>query len=46
MKKHPIILNDSPAFISNRIMSQYLITGVLAFNDGVATKEDVDTTMK
>ncbi|GAA6003220.1 hypothetical protein JCM10207_001806 [Rhodosporidiobolus poonsookiae] len=37
---------DSPGFISNRLLMPYINEAIIALETGVATKEDIDTTMK
>lgn len=37
---------DMPGFIANRILMPYINEAVLLLQDGVATREDIDTTMK
>ncbi|GAA5987605.1 hypothetical protein JCM11641_005380 [Rhodosporidiobolus odoratus] len=37
---------DSPGFISNRLLMPYINEAVIALETGVASKEDIDTTMK
>ena len=46
MGKTPIVSQDSPSFINNRIFTQYLIGGVQVLGEGIASKEDIDRTMK
>jgi len=38
--------NDVPGFIANRLLMPYINEAVYALEHGVATKEDIDTTMK
>ncbi|GAA0654131.1 3-hydroxyacyl-CoA dehydrogenase family protein [Salarchaeum japonicum] len=38
--------DDKPGFVSNRILMPWINEGVRAFDEGVATKEDIDTGMK
>jgi len=38
--------SDMPGFIANRILMPYINEAVFALQEGVATKEDIDTTMK
>lgn len=37
---------DSPGFVVNRLLVPYLFDAIRAFQDGVATKEDIDNGMK
>lgn len=37
---------DSPGFIANRLLMPYLNEAIYALNEGVASKEDIDLTMK
>jgi len=43
--KIPVVSKDSPAFINNRILSQYVNSGIKALEDQIATQEDIDLTM-
>ncbi|MEE6211400.1 3-hydroxybutyryl-CoA dehydrogenase [Salarchaeum sp. III] len=38
--------DDKPGFVSNRILMPWINEGVRALDEGVATKEDIDTGMK
>jgi len=38
--------DDKPGFVSNRILMPWLNEGIRAFDEGVATKEDIDRGMK
>ncbi|MGB9986340.1 3-hydroxyacyl-CoA dehydrogenase family protein [Salarchaeum japonicum] len=38
--------DDKPGFVSNRILMPWINEGIRAFDEGVATKEDIDTGMK
>ncbi len=38
--------NDIPGFIANRLLMPYINEAVYVLQDGVATREDIDTTMK
>jgi 3-hydroxybutyryl-CoA dehydrogenase len=44
--KTPAVSNDFPGFIANRILMPMINEAVYALMEGVATKEDIDTTMK
>mmetsp|Transcript_41308 Transcript_41308/g.39778 ORF Transcript_41308/g.39778 Transcript_41308/m.39778 type:complete len:141 (+) Transcript_41308:339-761(+) len=43
--KVPVVSKDSPAFINNRILSQYVNSGIQALEDEIATQEEIDKTM-
>jgi 3-hydroxybutyryl-CoA dehydrogenase len=38
--------DDKPGFVSNRILMPWINEGIRAFDEGVATKEDIDRGMK
>jgi len=38
--------DDKPGFVSNRILMPWINEGVRAYDEGVATKEDIDRGMK
>ncbi|WP_246981792.1 3-hydroxyacyl-CoA dehydrogenase family protein [Halorientalis marina] len=38
--------DDKPGFVSNRILMPWLAEGIRAFDEGVATKDDIDRGMK
>ena len=40
--KHGILVNDSPGFVSNRVLMLTINEAVLVLQDGVSTAEDVD----
>jgi 3-hydroxybutyryl-CoA dehydrogenase len=44
--KIPCIVNDSPGFISNRILLPMINEAILSLQEGVATVESIDTIMK
>lgn len=44
--KEPVVVNDFPGFVSNRVLMPLIREAILAYEEGVATKEDIDTTMK
>jgi 3-hydroxybutyryl-CoA dehydrogenase len=46
MGKEPVEANDSPGFISNRILCPMINEAIFALQDGVGTKEAIDTVMK
>ena len=44
--KTAVSCSDSPGFVVNRLLVPYLFDAIRAYQDGVATKEDIDTGMK
>ncbi len=46
MGKTPVEANDSPGFISNRILCPMINEAVFALSEGVGTPEAIDTVMK
>lgn len=46
MGKEPVQANDSPGFISNRILCPMINEAVFALQEGVGTPEGIDTVMK
>ncbi len=46
LDKQYVVSSDYPGFISNRILMPLLNEAMLAFEQGIATKEDIDKTMK
>jgi 3-hydroxybutyryl-CoA dehydrogenase len=46
MNKAPVKANDSPGFISNRILCPMINEAIFALQEGVGTKEAIDTVMK
>ncbi len=46
MGKTPVEANDSPGFISNRILCPMINEAVFALMEGVGTREAIDTVMK
>lgn len=46
MEKQPVVVNDSPGFISNRILCPMINEAVFALQEGIATKEAIDEVMK
>jgi len=46
MGKEPVTVNDSPGFVSNRILIPMLNEAVFCLQEGLATAEDIDTVMK
>jgi 3-hydroxybutyryl-CoA dehydrogenase len=46
LDKIPVLVNDFPGFISNRILMPMINEAVFALMEGVASKDDIDTVMK
>jgi len=46
LDKQYVVSSDYPGFISNRILMPLLNEAMLALEQGIATKEDIDKTMK
>jgi 3-hydroxybutyryl-CoA dehydrogenase len=46
MGKTPIVVNDAPGFISNRILCPMINEAVFALEEGVAPRESIDAIMK
>ena len=46
MGKTPVVVNDSPGFVSNRVLMPMVNEAVYCVMEGVATPEAVDTVMK
>ncbi|KAJ1643034.1 hypothetical protein J3B02_002835 [Coemansia erecta] len=46
MGKVTTMSQDVPGFIANRLLMPYINEAVIALQEGIATKEDIDTTMK
>ena len=44
--KHPVGVNDSPGFVSNRVLMPMINEAAAAVSEGVATPEAVDAVMK
>lgn len=44
--KTAIVAKDTPAFIVNRLLVPYIVDAVRAYEQGLASKEDIDTGMK
>ncbi|CAA9586901.1 MAG: 3-hydroxybutyryl-CoA dehydrogenase; 3-hydroxyacyl-CoA dehydrogenase [uncultured Truepera sp.] len=44
--KTPILCDDKPGFIVNRLLIPYLSDAVFALSEGVGSAEDIDTAMK
>jgi len=46
MGKEPVAANDSPGFISNRILCPMINEAIFALQEGIGTPEDIDSVMK
>jgi len=46
MGKIPVIVNDAPGFVSNRVLMPMINEAVFALHEGVSTKEGIDSVMK
>jgi 3-hydroxybutyryl-CoA dehydrogenase len=46
MGKTPVAVNDSPGFVSNRVMMPMINEAIFALQEGVATTEAIDQIMK
>ena len=46
MGKETSLSKDVAGFIANRILMPYINEAVFCLNDGIATREDIDKTMK
>ncbi|MFO7638990.1 MAG: 3-hydroxybutyryl-CoA dehydrogenase [bacterium] len=44
--KAPVVVNDSPGFVSNRVLLPMINEAVFALDEGVAGAEEIDTVMK
>ncbi len=44
--KTPVTVNDSPGFVSNRILCPMINEAIFALEEGIASKEAIDTVMK
>ncbi|MGH2615014.1 MAG: 3-hydroxyacyl-CoA dehydrogenase family protein, partial [Thermomicrobiales bacterium] len=44
--KTPLVVNDSPGFVANRILLPMINEAVFTLQDGVATRETIDEVMK
>ena len=44
--KTPILAKDTPGFIVNRLLVPYLLYAIRAFDEGLASREDIDEGMK
>lgn len=46
MGKTPVVVNDSPGFVSNRVLCPMINEAIYAFDEGVSDAEGIDTVMK
>ncbi len=46
LNKVPVVVNDYPGFVSNRVLMPMINEAIYALYEGVATKEAIDTVMK
>lgn len=46
MGKTPVVVNDSPGFVSNRVLGPMINEAIYALEEGVAGAEEIDTVMK
>ncbi|MHB8433261.1 MAG: 3-hydroxyacyl-CoA dehydrogenase family protein [Candidatus Tyrphobacter sp.] len=46
LDKEPILAQDTPGFVVNRLLVPYLLSAIRCYEQGVATKEDIDKGMK
>jgi 3-hydroxybutyryl-CoA dehydrogenase len=44
--KSPIIINDSPGFLVNRMLIPMINEAVFTLESGISTKEDIDSSLK
>jgi len=46
MGKTPVVVNDSPGFVSNRVLIPMINDAIYCLKEGVAPKENIDSIMK
>jgi 3-hydroxybutyryl-CoA dehydrogenase len=46
MGKTPVVVKDSPGFVSNRILCPMINEAIYAYDEGLATREGIDTVMQ
>lgn len=44
--KTPVVVKDSAGFVSNRVVCPMINEAIFAYEEGIASKEDIDTVMK
>ncbi|AKA48958.1 3-hydroxybutyryl-CoA dehydrogenase [uncultured archaeon] len=44
--KEPVVVKDYPGFVANRVLMPLLREAIVAYEEGVASKEDIDKTVK
>lgn len=44
--KTPVTVEDAPGFVSNRVLMPMINEAIFCLDDGVASREDIDTVMK
>lgn len=44
--KTPVIVQDSPGFLANRVLVPFLNEAIFLYSEGVASKEDIDTAVR
>ena len=44
--KTPVVVKDSAGFVSNRVVCPMINEAIFAYEQGIASKEDIDTVMK
>ncbi len=44
--KTPVIVEDAPGFVSNRVLMPMINEAIFCLEEGVASREDIDTVMK
>ncbi|PZR55994.1 MAG: 3-hydroxybutyryl-CoA dehydrogenase [Candidatus Meridianibacter frigidus] len=44
--KEPVLAKDTPGFIVNRLLVPYLLYAIRAYEQGLASREDIDKSMK
>jgi 3-hydroxybutyryl-CoA dehydrogenase len=46
MKKIPVVVNDSPGFVSNRVLMPMINDAIYCLYEGIASRENIDSIMK
>jgi 3-hydroxybutyryl-CoA dehydrogenase len=46
MGKIPVVVNDSPGFVSNRVLMPMINDAIFCLQEGVASRENIDSIMK